>query len=237
MDAPDLSESIWARGWSDTKRGLKSWQFLALEVIGGGVMGFFVNPIAAIVFLVGVAIALWIGVTVSAPVRQRDEARQYSHFLKEMLNAKVDVRIVSESLVTPEMSRGKLDGPRPYHLFLVIKNASHREINNLIVRLTRITLDEAGFQTPQVALHFLDHENKTVISINPNDEERALLGGYTTQGGMGTYALGDIRHSVYSSLAFVVQISARSFPAFAKEFILEQQPNGFGLREVANGAG
>ena len=233
--APNLSESAWARGWSDTKRGLKSWQFVALEVIGGGVIGIAANPFAAIVFLVGVAFALWMGAAISAPVRQRDEARQYSHLLKALVNEKVDVRIESESLVTPEMSRGKLDGPRPYRLFLVIKNVSHRKIDNLIAKLTRITLDESGFQTPQVALHFLVHENKTAISINPNAEERALLGGYTAQGGKGTYVLGDRSYPINSSLAFVVHISAGSLPAFAKEFILEQQPNGFSLGEVANG--
>jgi hypothetical protein len=70
-----MSESAWARGWADTKQGLADWRFWAAEVFGGGFVAVYYDPVLALVFVLGLAVALWLGATVSAPVRQRDEAR------------------------------------------------------------------------------------------------------------------------------------------------------------------
>ena len=76
MAIPILSESIWARGWADTKRGIRTWQFWALEVFGGGLLAIFSHPLVGLVFVAGVVAAIWIGATVRAPFEQRDEARR-----------------------------------------------------------------------------------------------------------------------------------------------------------------
>lgn len=70
-----LSESAWVRGWSDTKKGIGTWQFWLLEVFGGGLMAIFVNPTAALILILGMAVAVWISATASAPIKQRNELR------------------------------------------------------------------------------------------------------------------------------------------------------------------
>ena len=84
MDEPDLSESIWARGRTDTKRCLHSPWFWGVEVIGGGVAGAITgNPWVSLVFIIGFFMAIWIAVTLGAPFRQRNEARKYAQSFKE----------------------------------------------------------------------------------------------------------------------------------------------------------
>ncbi len=77
MAEPNLSESVWSRGWSNTKRGLGSWQFWVLEVFGGGLMGVLISPAAALIFVLGMLVALWIGATAVAPIHQRNELLKY----------------------------------------------------------------------------------------------------------------------------------------------------------------
>lgn len=72
----NFSESAWSRGWSDTKKGLGNWLFWGLEVFGGGLMAIFISPAAALIFILGIAVALWLVATARAPIRQRNELRQ-----------------------------------------------------------------------------------------------------------------------------------------------------------------
>ena len=70
-----LNQTVWRRGWNDTKAVWTSWQFVVLDavvtVVIVGVFGWYWG-LAAIVF--GMTCA-WMGMTASAPVRQRNEAR------------------------------------------------------------------------------------------------------------------------------------------------------------------
>lgn len=72
-----LSESALSRGWRDTTTALKSLWFWAVEIVGGAVIAAWTtNPWITVVFVVSVALALWMGATIAAPFKQRDEARR-----------------------------------------------------------------------------------------------------------------------------------------------------------------
>jgi hypothetical protein len=74
-------ESAWCRGWSDTKKAWTSWQFLLLNLLGGGLVSglsqFFLQQWfwGVVVAIAGLLVVL-VGATVSAPVKQRNEARK-----------------------------------------------------------------------------------------------------------------------------------------------------------------
>ncbi len=76
-----LNQSAWRRGWNDTKTVWTSWQFFVLD----GVVGVVIGSICQWYWGLGVVlfgmICAWLAVTISAPVRQRNEAR---HLLSEI---------------------------------------------------------------------------------------------------------------------------------------------------------
>ena len=101
-----LHESTMRRGWGDFKKGLTSWQFWAIQALGGGIVGL-MNPEKVLAFIAAVAAAMWIGATATAPVKQRNEARAR---LRSFVTPKF--KVVSE----PEEGRPYLqilNGPRP----------------------------------------------------------------------------------------------------------------------------
>ena len=140
---------------------------------------------------------------------------------RELETPNVDIRLTNEPIITPEMQRGILDGPRPHNLLLVIKNTSHRAVNGLKVKLMKIILDDSGFQEPKKALNFLHHENDNEVSINSGDEERAFLGTHVCDKNGGIYKLWNMEHLNNQSIIFVIQVSSGSFPAFTKRFELK----------------
>ncbi|TAK54395.1 MAG: hypothetical protein EPO25_06950 [Gammaproteobacteria bacterium] len=72
-----LSENWLERGWSDTKDWLGRWQFWVAElVLGWGVGLVKQDATAALLSILGLAFLAWCVATISAPWRQRNEARQ-----------------------------------------------------------------------------------------------------------------------------------------------------------------
>jgi hypothetical protein len=69
-----LSESAWQRGLVDFKRLIGSVWFWLLEVLGGGAISAF-DPLTGIAFMVTLVLLSWMVTTITAPIRQRDEAR------------------------------------------------------------------------------------------------------------------------------------------------------------------
>lgn len=80
----DYNESIWRRGRKDTVTAAKSFPFIILEVGGSAMTGVISeNPWVALIYFFGLLLALYIGATVSAPIRQRDEERAAHKETKE----------------------------------------------------------------------------------------------------------------------------------------------------------
>lgn len=79
MDTPTdvgTTESAWRRGWKDAKRGWTDWRFVIADMVALPLLAVFVSfPIAIGVAALSLS-AVWVGATASAPVRQRNEARQ-----------------------------------------------------------------------------------------------------------------------------------------------------------------
>jgi len=96
---PSLQETLWRRGWNDTKAGWRDWRFLLFWAVMSPTIGLFSgllsgNPVlgavvATLVVIVGLVL-VWIGATASAPVKQRNEARQQI-LAKEAINLEVTV--------------------------------------------------------------------------------------------------------------------------------------------------
>ena len=76
MGRHSLRESLWRRGWNDTKAIWTSWPFYILDavvaVVIGGILGWYWG-LAIVIFGM---FCVWIGATARAPVKQRNEARE-----------------------------------------------------------------------------------------------------------------------------------------------------------------
>lgn len=76
-EVPDLvSESVLHRGWVDARVRLGSLWFWVLEVFFGGFIAILVSPVAALTFVAALAAVVLITTVLTAPVRQRDDARR-----------------------------------------------------------------------------------------------------------------------------------------------------------------
>lgn len=70
-----MDESLWRRGWQDTKSGWKSWQFVLLDAVVCVLLGSVFEWYWGLgLFLFGMS-CVWIGATIRAPIVQRNELR------------------------------------------------------------------------------------------------------------------------------------------------------------------
>ena len=94
--APILSESVWRRGWYETKRGWGHWSFLLLTLLisptTGLLVGLVTGPSIGVIagsgLVIVVLVSVWIRATITAPVKQRNQLRQlYEHTAAAELGA------------------------------------------------------------------------------------------------------------------------------------------------------
>ena len=71
----DITESVWRRGWEDSKRGWTDWRFVVADMVALPLLAFFVSVPVALVVAALSLFTVWVGATASAPFRQRNEAR------------------------------------------------------------------------------------------------------------------------------------------------------------------
>ena len=71
-----MDESAWRRGWNDAKAGIVDWRFAVLGFAGSPILGVFTEPLWGGLSAIGGLLLMWIGATATAPLRQRDEARE-----------------------------------------------------------------------------------------------------------------------------------------------------------------
>lgn len=129
-----LSQGVFARGWADTKLWLGSWWFWALEVFGAGTYAANKgNPWAALWAAAAIFVLLWIIATVSAPARQRNEARALA---KSMLSSVLQVVGIK---VKNTYARSKLTNvamaAKYIHLTISSRNQT---VHNCMIRLKSI---------------------------------------------------------------------------------------------------
>jgi hypothetical protein len=82
------SESAWRQGWRDTRTAWTSWQFLLVDILGGGLMGLLGEVLHngwfwGLIWAISGLFFVWIGATARAPVKQRNEARKDLKELKD----------------------------------------------------------------------------------------------------------------------------------------------------------
>ena len=92
----DLNQSVWRRGWSDTKYLWASWKFRIFELVVSGIAmygltlrGVLEWPLNLVVIPFGMFCVLLVA-TASAPVKQRNEARARVAVLEEEQTPKID---------------------------------------------------------------------------------------------------------------------------------------------------
>ncbi len=73
MEHP-LEGSAWRRGWNDTKAAWTSWKFYILNVVAAGAIGGFTSWYWGLFVIVVGMFFVWIGATISALIKQRNEA-------------------------------------------------------------------------------------------------------------------------------------------------------------------
>lgn len=90
-------ESIWSRGRKDTVLAAKSFPFIIVEVGGSILVGIISsNPWLALIYFVGLLVALWIGATLTSPIRQRDDERKRTRELEGLIESeRLKPRILS----------------------------------------------------------------------------------------------------------------------------------------------
>lgn len=129
MAGPNLSESVWARGWSDTKHALGTWWFWALEVFGAGSIGVYTqDPVVGLIAVAAIAAALWIGATAGAPVRQRNEQREHIRNLEDSLSSR---RVEIKREIRPI-------GDDSYELVVYVHNPTSNTVRNVSASLLRV---------------------------------------------------------------------------------------------------
>lgn len=62
------NQSAWSRGWDDTKSGWSDWRFWLAELFIGGIVAM-IDTFLGLAFVAVIAVGIWIGATVRAPVR------------------------------------------------------------------------------------------------------------------------------------------------------------------------
>lgn len=86
MEHP-INESAWRRGWNDTKTVWTSWPFYVLDaVVAVVITAIFGWGWGLTIILFGM-LCVWLGATASAPVKQRNEAREKLLKLQDTLGS------------------------------------------------------------------------------------------------------------------------------------------------------
>lgn len=75
MEYP-IDESVWRRGWSDTKKAWKNWKFYVFNLLAGGLIGGFFEWYWGLAVVGFGVVCVWMAATGSAPIRQRNEVRK-----------------------------------------------------------------------------------------------------------------------------------------------------------------
>ncbi len=70
-----FDESVWKRGGRDANKAVHTTTYWMLEVFGGGIVALEFGGWYAFFFVGGMVIAIWIGATAAAPIKQRNEHR------------------------------------------------------------------------------------------------------------------------------------------------------------------
>lgn len=162
MDDPadvDITESAWRRGWNDSKRGWTKWYFVLADMIAVPSLAFFVSPGIAVGAAALSLFAVWVGATASAPLRQRNEARQA---LSQQLHPKGDLAVTwpSHGISIPLHGQGgfniKTSATSPAAVQLIYSGQGTIDIRKVIV-LARITY---GQVTSWNAIQQLSAEEK-----------------------------------------------------------------------------
>jgi hypothetical protein len=183
-DELELSENAWARGWRDAKRGVADWRFWLIEVVGGGIVGmYYDHAFPVIVFVLGMALCLWIGTTAAAPIRQRDEARLFIRELQSSpalsivfpREANLPNKISLFRSVTTFLPRGvslKPPPPPQYEFYIQIVNNTVKTIHNVGIKVVSANIHERPLD-----LNLLTkNANSPGVDIAPKSYELFRLG-------------------------------------------------------------
>lgn len=121
-----FADSAWQRGWGDTKRGLGGWRFWVLEAIVSPIIGIvFNNAWLTLVVVVFGFLCLYIGATASAPIKQRNEARNQLYKLEK------DVTLAHQNQdISIDLGISRMEGGDLLNKFLIIKRENNNNVKS-----------------------------------------------------------------------------------------------------------
>lgn len=181
MSELNISESIWSRGWRDTKKGFHTIWFWLAEFIGGGLVSYLINPLVGIIVVILGFFILWIGATAGAPFRQRNEAR-----------ATVEDLTSRSLIVTPRI---EYPSEKSVRVYIDIVNETKGTIHGVIACIDKITngVEEAKTK-PMIGRNLVidgpsDHTNpsKSTTDLHPGQSVTFGVAGVGTLPGKITF--------------------------------------------------
>jgi hypothetical protein len=162
-DQLQLSESAWVRGWRDTTRDLADWRFWLVEVVGGGLLGiYYAHLLPSLLFVLGMALYLWITATALAPIRQRNEARMFIETLQSgpalsvifPQEANSPATVSPFRQVTAFLLRGRpLAPPHPtqYEFSIGVTNNTPKTIKHVGIRVVAANMPDRPINVDLIA--------------------------------------------------------------------------------------
>lgn len=168
-----IPESVFARGWRDTKRIFHSVGFWAVEVIGGGLLAGLANWWVALIFVVGMVLALYVARTACAPVKLRQERIQR---LETRLSPET-IRVTVEEPPTVKRIAGK-DGKRLVTFARVAVQSEDKSSTEIALRLLVEGWDESFLVSwgPSSLWHRRGPENlPKIMTLEPGEKKIGQL--------------------------------------------------------------
>jgi len=186
MDKHPLKESLWRRGWNDTKNIWTSWPFYILDavvaVVIGGVFGWYWG-LAIVIFG---TICVWMGATARAPVKQRDEARELVEQQRKPSDSEVadTIRLLeTETLVL----KNNEEEERSYSFAQVFSaiadqltiGVSLNGFGGRIQEALDLDANEGWFIPNKIITHLFGVLDQNALVDRHNEEYQRMVGGLT----------------------------------------------------------
>lgn len=149
------NDSLWRRGWQDTKAMWTSWQFFVLNAVVAVVIGGVFEWYWGLGVILFGMLCVWMGATAMAPVRQRNEARAV---------------LLAKPKVVPLQNRDTL--------IRVIGNVKRSAID-LQRKADELNRKRKTYQNPQDELFERDKAFSALLDAQNNLDDETLVAGET----------------------------------------------------------
>lgn len=238
MGKRPLRESLWRRGWNDTKTIWTSWPFYILDAVVAAVIGGVFEWYWGLCIIIFGMFCVWLVTTVSAPVKQRNEARKRVIRLEEERIPHIELQPTTGKKASYEQ------GNKTAWAELKVTNTSSsvplEDVSVQIVELVQIyeKQNEQGVGTGIYHLHEIYPNwnpsnvfwserntlaNQLSILIPPGDTKYAMIAFHLESGpDLGLFNTPTNRHILESKI--VIEVSSPNSAIRRGAYYIEYHP-------------